>query len=209
MISSIKYHIKTYLTKKKWRKINSHNSTFMGSNFEVNSVKVGKETYGLLNVINHNVSEKLIIGNFCSIAPNVTFVLNGDHAINHISTYPFKAHTLHSVKYEATSNGDIVVDDDVWIGTGAIILSGVHIYQGAVIAAGAVVTKDVLPYEVVGGVPAKRIRLRFTKEIIDELNKIDFSKLGQSEIREHIDELYSEIKSIEQLCWLPRKCEDK
>jgi serine acetyltransferase len=98
---------------------------------------------------------------------------------------------------EAFSKGNIVIDDDVWIGYGVTILSGVHIGQGAVVAAGAVVTKDVPPYAIVGGVPAKIIKYRFSPEIIEELMKIDYSKLEEDDIKNHIDDLYSEIKTVE------------
>lgn len=76
---------------------------------------------------------------------------------------------LQKVKHEATSKGDIVVKDDVWIGYGSIILSGVHIGQGAVIAAGSVVSHDVPPYAIVGGVPARLIKYRFSEEMTKKL----------------------------------------
>lgn len=79
-----------------------------------------------------------------------------------------------------------MIKDDVWIGAQATIMSGVTIGQGAVIGAKALVTKDVPPYAIVGGVPAKVIKYRFEKEIIDELLKIDFSKLDYKVIKEHI-----------------------
>lgn len=79
-----------------------------------------------------------------------------------------------------------MIKDDVWIGAQATIMSGVTIGQGAVIGAKALVTKDVPPYAIVGGVPAKVIKYRFEKEIIDELLKIDFSKFDYKVIKEHI-----------------------
>ena len=106
---------------------------------------------------------------------------------------------------EGTSKGNITVDDDVWIGFRSTILSGVHIGQGAVIAAGSVVTKDVPPYAIVGGVPAKVIKYRFPSNIINELLKIDYKKMTEDMIKEHINELYNELESIEQLEWVPKK----
>ena len=106
---------------------------------------------------------------------------------------------------EAMSKGDITVDNDVWIGYGATIMSGVHIGQGAIVAAGAVVTKDVLPYAIVGGVPAKVIKYRFEPELIKELLKIDYSKLTKEKVEKHIDDLYAELKDKRQLDWMPKK----
>ena len=106
---------------------------------------------------------------------------------------------------EGKSKGNIYVDDDVWIGYGAIILSGVHIGQGAVIAAGAVVTVDIPPYAIVGGVPAKVLKYRFESDMIEELLKIDYSKLDKEMIEEHIDDLYIELKNPKQLDWLPKR----
>jgi len=97
------------------------------------------------------------------------------------------------------------VNDDVWIGHGSTILSGVRIGQGAVVAAGSVVTKDVPLYAIVGGVPAKVIKYRFEPEMIEQLLKVDYSKLDEEMVRSHVEELYQKLESINQLNWLPRK----
>ena len=124
--------------------------------------------------------------------------------MDHISTFPFRVHCLgHSV--EAVSKGDIIVDDDVWIGYRSTVLSGVHIGQGAVIAAGSVVTSDVPPYAIVGGVPAKVIKYRFPQEIIDGLLQVDFSRLDDKLIGDHQAQLYEKLESVSQLDWLPKK----
>lgn len=205
MLGSIKNKINLYLARKKWRKLNLFNDTYMSERFDFSVVSVGRESYGLLHVISHNSTSKLKIGNYCSIAPNVYFVLSGEHSLDRISTFPYKTHSLHTQKYEAGSNGDIVIDDDVWIGVNSTIMSGVHIGQGAVIAAGAVVTKNVDPYSIVGGVPAKLIRKRFNTDLIDVLMKIDFSKMDKTIISEHINELYIPFTKEEQIEWLPKK----
>ena len=172
--------------------------------FNLDNVFVGKETYGNLIVDNYNNIYKLVIGNYCSIATNVMFILDADHYTNHISTFPFKVKVLGE-KQEGVSKGDIIVEDDVWIGYGATILSGVHIGQGAVVAAGAVVSKDVPPYAIVGGVPAKVIKYRFEPNMIEELLKVDYSKLTKEDIEKHIDDLHAELKDPSQLDWMSKK----
>ncbi len=157
---------------------------------------VGKHTYGFNknNVLFHSESQKerLIIGDFCSFAPNVAFILASEHSYKGLSTYPFKVKILGE-DFEAQSKGDIVIKDDVWIGLNSIILSGVTINQGAIVAAGSVVTKDVPPYAIVGGNPAKVIKYRFEPEIIEKLVKFDYSKLTEEKIKILGEKLYTEI----------------
>lgn len=202
MLNTLKNYYKLYKQKRLWRRSNIHNDTVMGNYFDINDVSVGNYSYGILNVVSHNSGSKLIIGSFCSIASNVTFVLNGEHRIDCLSTFPFKAHCMRNPVPEAESKGNIIIDDDVWIGTGAIIMSGVHIKKGAVIAAGAVVVKDVEAYSIVGGVPARMIRKRFNDEIINKLMLVDMSKFDQTFIEEHIEELYTPISDGSQLNWI-------
>lgn len=192
--------------KKRWREANRFNGTEIGNDINYpDSIYVGNESYGVLNVFNDVKSSELKIGNYCSIAANVIFLLGLEHSVNNISTFPFKVRTLQSDDKEAISKGSIIVEDDVWIGYGATIMGGVHICQGAVIAAGAVVTKDVPPYAIVGGVPAKIIKYRFSPEIINELMKVDYSKLTKEMIKEHIDDLYVELTDPKQVDWMPKK----
>lgn len=211
----IKTRIENYLRNKKhsteWRKHNLHNHTYAGNLYCIpENVYVGNATYGTINVYNDLKERRLLIGHYCSIGPNVLFILGLDHPVNRISSYPFNTFFDNVGKVDAISKGDIILDDDVWIGAGATIMSGVHIGQGAVIAAGAVVTKDVPPYAIVGGVPAKVIKYRFTEDMIEELLKVDYSQLDEHMIREHIDELYQKFTDISQIEWLPRKWnEDK
>lgn len=200
MIKQIVSRIKQIVKKKQWRKMNPENDTVMGIPFNENLVTVGKKTYGILNVINHSNNYRLSIGHYCSIAPEVLFIVCGDHPTDRISLFPFKAHGFGG-GFEAVSNGDIEVKDDVWIGARATILSGVTIGQGAVVAAGAVVTRNVPPYCIVAGVPAKIIKKRFADDVIEELLRIDYSKLDHDLIKNHIDELYTRIDSKDQK-WL-------
>lgn len=189
-----------------WRKQNSHNKTnleFPYVNYDC--IHVGKGTYGPISAIISSPISHLYIGNFCSVASEVSFVVAADHSTQNLSTYPFKTLCLGQEKGEAVSKGDIVVGDDVWIGYRATILSGVHIGQGAIVAAGAVVTKDVPPYAIVGGVPAKVIGYRFPEDIREELLKVDFSKIDEETVRNNIDKLYTPLSSIEDLKWLPKR----
>lgn len=197
--------IKLMLFKIRWKLKNQNNFTSVLRVFPMDTVNVGKKTYGKLLVFNDVSERKLQIGSYCSIADNVTFLLGIDHKTTRVSTYPFKQMLIDRHTYDAISKGDIVVGDDVWIGYGATIMSGVHIGQGAIVAAGAVVTKDVSPYAIVGGVPAKVIKYRFEPEMVNELLKLDYSQLTDEMIREHADELYKDVNDVKQLSWLPRK----
>lgn len=179
--------IKVKLPKKKIK------SKLVTCNCPPESVQIGRYTYGVINAeVNPNRSEKLIIGDFCSIARDVWFIVSSEHPYKGFSTYPFKARVC-GFYAEATSKGDIVVKDDVWIGLGAIICSGVTIGQGAIIAAGAVVTKDVPPYAIVGGNPAKVIKYRFSEPIIKKLLNFNFSDLTQEKILRLQGTLYKEV----------------
>lgn len=206
-ISVINNYFKNKKIKKQWRIKNCHNKTYMKNIFPLNHVEVGNATYGELNVIDYadEGGAHLKIGAYVSIASNVTFILNGEHRINTISTYPFRVQCIGNTCFEATSKGDIIVGDDVWIGDGVTVLSGVTIGQGAVVAAGSVVTNNIPPYAIVGGVPAHVIKYRFEEALIRELIKIDFSKLTNQLIVEHEDVLYEKLEEVSQLWWLPRK----
>lgn len=201
--------IKAYLNRRKrsqlWRARNPHNTTSLLLETPLECVHVGRETYGGLNVLNFDGTTQVRIGNYCSIGPEVLFVPSADHYTDRISTFPFHAKCISPNALEGIGKGDIVVEDDVWIGCRATVLSGVHIGQGAVVAAGAVVTGDVPPYAIVGGVPAKVIKYRFEPEMIEELLKIDYSRLDRSMIQMHVDELYQKLETKEQLSWLPQK----
>lgn len=205
MLSILRDYFKKKKSEKLWRKKNLHNFTTNGLIRKPDNVEVGKGTYGNLVVYNDVNDVYLKIGNYCSIANNTIFLLGIDHNFKKSSSYPYMQMLIDGKYRDAVSKGDIIVDDDVWIGYGATIMSGVHIGQGAVVAAGAVVTKNVSPYAIVGGVPAKVIKYRFEPEMIGELLKVDYSKLTKEMVEEHIDDLYVELKDPSQLDWMPKK----
>ena len=172
-------------TRRIWRKNNKHNGTMLKSMVDTNLVKCGNYTYGDLDVIaSSGIPHRLIIGNFCSIASDVKFFLTGNHEMKTVSTFPFDVRIFGELP-KGLGNGNIVIKDDVWIGQRCLIMSGVTIGQGAVVDAGAVVTKDVPPYAIVGGCPAKIIRYRFSDEIISELLNLDYSNLDYETIKMH------------------------
>lgn len=178
-----------------WRKKNKHNFTHIVSKCNINLISVGQYSYGDLNVRDFNNGTKLFIGSFCSIATDVVFLLGGNHSTENLSSYPFKNKLING-EAESISKGDIVIEDDVWIGDRSVILSGVRIGKGAVVAAGSVVTKDIEPYSIVGGVPARVIKYRFSKEIINELLTIGYSLLSKDFIKENLDFFYKKISDI-------------
>ncbi len=171
--------LKLFLFRIKWRLLNKHNRTSVRRIFDIRKVSVGCGTYGSLNIYTYSDStEKLNIGNYCSISADVKFITGGNHCYSRISQYPFDTFFLGH-KDCSTSKGPIIIGDDVWIGMNAIVLSGVTIGQGAVVAAGSVVTHDVPAYAIVGGNPAKIIKYRFSTEIVKKLECIDYSKIHE------------------------------
>ncbi|MGL5057030.1 MAG: CatB-related O-acetyltransferase [Fusobacteriaceae bacterium] len=188
--NKIKNKLQFIFMKKKWRDQNSKNKTSPMNYFPIELVKVGDYSYGPLNVRYWETEkEGLEIGNFVSIAEGVKFILGGNHEVNTFTTYPFRVMILEE-KVEAWTKGPILIKDDVWIGMDSLILSGVTIGQGAIVAAGSIVTKDVPPYSIVGGNPAKLIKHRYSKEIIDEMITFDWSKVNLDKVEKLREELY-------------------
>jgi len=136
--------------------------------------EVGEYTYGNPKIYYWENQPNLKVGKFCSIADGVKIILGGEHRTDWVTTYPFNV-VFDEFKYlkgHPSHKGDIVIGNDVWIGINSTILSGVTIGDGAVIALGSVVTKDVEPYSIVGGVPARLIRKRFDDKTIKKLLEI-------------------------------------
>lgn len=123
--------------------------------------------------------DKLIIGNFCAIANGVQFLMgSANHRMSSITTYPFSAfggsweEIVPPHLSQLPHKGDTIIGNDVWIGRESLIMPGIHIGNGAIIAARSIVTKDIPSYAIVGGNPAKIIRMRFDNEMIESLEKL-------------------------------------
>lgn len=144
--------------------------------------------------------DKLKIGKFCSIACGAKFIFNAaNHKLDSLSTYPFPIFfeewelpvDVDSISQAWDNHGDIIIGNDVWIGYEAVIMSGIKIGDGAIIGTRAVVTKDVEPYTIVGGVPAKEIRKRFDDETISKLKDIRWWDWDYEKIKSNIQAITS------------------
>ena len=152
--------------------------------------------------------DQLIIGKFCSIACGAKFLLNSaNHALQSLSTYPFPIffeewqQQPKDVRDAWDNRGDIVIGNDVWIGYEAVILAGVTIGDGAIIGTRALVTRDVAPYTIVGGVPARELRLRFPEETIAELLTLKWWDWPIELIQSNIAALQSgDIRRLKAAC---------
>lgn len=152
---------------------------------------VGKWSYGSPKIYRYNWKNKIYIGNFCSIGPEVKIIIGGNHRTDWVTTSPLPDENFNfdntfanarKIKNFNLSKGDLFIKNDVWIGAFSIILSGITLGNGCVIAAGSVVTKDVKPYTIVGGVPAKFLRSRFNKKQSKFLNESGWWDLEDEKI---------------------------
>ena len=173
----------------------------------------GRRSYGIVNIKikSWNEGAHLFIGSFCSIANNQIVFLGGNHRSDWCTTFPFGS--IFKEEYPAgkvngrghpASKGHVVIENDVWIGAGCTIMSGIRIGSGSIVAAKSVVVKDVEPYTIVGGNPAKPIKKRFPSHIIDELLEIKWWDRSDEEINQIVpllqtapdEEIIAKIKSI-------------
>ena len=164
--------------------------------FPKNVMYIGKYTYGMPKIVNFGDGCFLRVGKFCSISGNVTIFLKAEHRVDWVSTYPFpyfftKWPSAMNIRGHPKCKGDVIIGNDVWIGYGANILSGVKVGDGAVIGAFSLVTKDVAPYTVVGGNPAKEIRKRFDDELIEKLLKLKWWDWDEEKIMKNIHDICS------------------
>jgi acetyltransferase-like isoleucine patch superfamily enzyme len=156
---------------------------------------IGPHTYGEFRInFGRGERARVDIGDYCSIAYGVKFVVGGNHRPDWVSTFPFRvlwgmpgAWTDGHPRPEA----DIAVGNDVWIGSEALILPGIKIGDGAVIATRAVVTRDVRPYSIVAGVPAREVRRRFSDDQVDGLLRMRWWDWPEERIKAHVDLLSS------------------
>lgn len=155
-------------------------------------IEVGAHSYGLKRecFFSYHPDDRVVIGKFCSIADGVRFVF-GHHRTDCVTTFPLRALCFGGAPHEdSKSKGRIEIGNDVWIGANALILSGVKIGHGAVVAAGAVVVKDVPPYAVAGGVPAQVLKHRLREDQIPALLDIAWwdwpiEKIDANQVRLH------------------------
>jgi virginiamycin A acetyltransferase len=172
--------------KKVMKKIFSRSTPFfMKDNTRYSKYEIGEWTYGKPRIRSWREGATLKIGRFCSIADGVTILIGGEHRVDWVTTFPINIlFGVERVPGLPRTKGDVVIGHDVWIGQDALILSGVQIGNGAVIAARSIVKDNVLPYSIVAGNPAKHIKFRFSKSIIDDLQKIAWWDWPLSKIEE-------------------------
>jgi len=163
------------------------NFVALGTNVQLNNSSVGKHSYISSNSLIRNTK----IGRFCSIGPNVKIGLGKHPTLEFISTHPVfyslkkQSGTTYSKEQYFAEEDTVNIGHDVWIGASAIIMDGLNIANGAIVAAGAVVTRDVAPFEIVGGVPAKQIRFRFSQDEIQAIEKSEWWNQDEAWLKEN------------------------
>lgn len=190
---SIKWRLKNYLG------IVHNSKSLYTKDFLIDNkyCEIGEFTYGHPRINSWGEGTYLKIGKFCSIAYNVEIFLGGNHRTDWVSTYPFNIlnnsfPNAVGINGHPFSKGDVIIGNDVWIGQNSVILSGIKIGDGAVIGANSVVTKNVEPYSIVAGNPAKLIKKRFTDDQINSLEKIEWWNWPIEKINENIPLMCSE-----------------
>lgn len=166
-------------------------------------LEMGAFSYGYPLVHYYGENTKVRVGKFCSIAGGVEFFLGANHPLKFITTFPFDvkfAGRFTPTTAYSISKGDINVGNDVWLGYGVTVMSGVSIGHGAIIAAKSVVTRDVPPYAVAAGSPAVVKKKRFTDEQIAALLKIAWWDWPLEKILHHADQIFS--PDIDRFCQL-------
>jgi len=185
------------------RRADDRYDTFTREFFEKHlDIEIGRYTYGAY-LIDGSIASGTRIGSFCSFAGGVR-IGGTNHPLDYVSTHPFLYLAnrgfveRNDEELLAKGNAPVVIDDDVWIGTNAVVLPGCRVARGAVVAAGAVVTRDVGPYEIVAGVPARVIRRRFSGDQATRLAAIDWPGWSDHEIAERLSAFYDVEAFVER-----------
>ncbi|MEO8026053.1 MAG: CatB-related O-acetyltransferase [Bryobacteraceae bacterium] len=158
-------------------------------------IEVGAFTYGAPRILWWGDDASLSIGKYCSIADDVEIALGGNHRVDWVTTYPFPAlrgwREAKSIQGHPTTRGNVIIRNDVWLGRGCTVLSGVTIGNGAVCGSRAIVTHDVPDYAIVAGNPAKIVKMRFDAETINRLVSLQWWNWDPSKIRRALPDLLS------------------
>jgi acetyltransferase-like isoleucine patch superfamily enzyme len=161
----------------------------------------GKKSYGYPLISCFDGVSRLSIGSYTSIASNVSILLGSNHKMGFITTFPRSLINRKVSQEETNERGDVSIGNDVWIGYGVTIVGPVTIGDGAIIGASALVVDDIPPYAVVGGVPARVIKYRFEKEVIETLLAIQWWNKGEEKIKELEGYLYSsDVQGLSVAC---------
>ncbi len=166
---------------------------FVGDYTYFDDRRYGPEKFEENNVLyNYDFSKvKLVIGKFCAIAAETRFIMTGDHKLDAISTYPFPifGHGWEDAfnVFDLPVKGDILIGNDVWLGYDSLVMNGVTIGHGSIVAARTTVIKDVPPYAIVAGNPAKVVKMRFDDATIERLLKIAWWNWDIDKINKHLN----------------------
>jgi len=161
-------------------------------------VEIGKFSIGYPKILSWRTDDKLKAGKFCMFAHDVMILAGGEHDLKRVTCYPLKTsfHLSNKHSEDSENKGPVIIGNDVWIGAGAIILSGVTISDGVIVGAGSVVTRNIPPYAIVAGNPARIIRYRFSRKQIDQLQEIAWWNWGIDEIIANINYLYGDVDTF-------------
>ncbi len=154
---------------------------------KIENCEIGDYTYGTPRILHYDERTPLVIGRFCSIATDVSILKGGEHRPDYGSTYPFPHFFQRRQPPPKRSKGPIIIGSDVWLGFGCTILSGVTIGHGAVVGAGSMVSKDIDPYAIVAGNPARVIRHRFDPVTVELMLRLAWWDWDIDEILENLD----------------------
>jgi chloramphenicol O-acetyltransferase type B len=155
--------------------------------------QIGRGSYGELHIESWKGEGSFRMGAYCSVARGAKVLLGGEHRLDWVTTFPFNVlwESARHITGHPSTKGEVVIGNDVWIGTEALITSGVTIHDGAVVGARAVVTKDVPPYAIVAGSPARVVRYRFPEHVISRLLETKWWEWDEGRIAAAMPDLLS------------------